>query len=246
MGTGRVSRSLRRLAFGGLIGLLVAAGAPPASAHRTELSVEILSVQAALAPDGRSISFDIETRCDRKATIVEARVSVTQPQASGAASFTPTCNRIPTVVGVTVPASAGTFLTGAAQASALLVVRQGSTKQASDSASFRVRPSVAVRLADQAVLESGGAAARIDVTVTCPMTATGQGGQVNIYQGQVAGGATFGPTPCDGVPHTLSVRVAAVGGLFQPGSAQAEAFASVTEGGDVFPGNDLRMVQLVG
>ena len=37
-----------------------------------------------------------------------------------------------------------------------------------------------------------------------------------------------------------------MGGLFQPGSAQAEAFASVTEGGDVFPGNDLRTVQLVG
>jgi hypothetical protein len=91
-------------------------------------SVEVLSVQATLAPDGRSISFDIETRCDRRATIVEASVSVSQPQASGSAPFTPSCNRLPNGVGVTVPTSGDQFRTGDAQARAVLVVRQGSTR----------------------------------------------------------------------------------------------------------------------
>ena len=143
-----------------------------------------------------------------------------------------------------MPAAAGSFQTGAAPVSALLVVRAGRTKQVRDSAVVRVRPSVSVRLADQAVLDSGGQAVRIDVTVTCPVSASGQGGQVAVYQGEVGTGS-FGPTACDGLPHTLSVRVATAGGLFQVGSAQAEAFAAVEEGGDIFPGTDLRTVQIV-
>jgi hypothetical protein len=56
-------------------------------------------------------------------------VSVSQPQASGSAPFAPNCNRLPNVVGVTVPTSGAQFQTGNAQAGAVLVVRQGSTKQ---------------------------------------------------------------------------------------------------------------------
>lgn len=239
-----ISRRARQLALAGLVGLLTAVGAPPAEAHRTELTVEVLSVQATLAPDGRSISFDLLTRCDRKATVLKARVSVSQPQASGEASFTPSCTRLPQVVGVTVPSLDGSFQTGEAQASAILVVRQGNTKEARDSALFRVRPSVAVRLADQAVLDDGGQAVRIGVSMTCPVSSTGRGGQVAVYQGQVAGTGAFGPTTCDGLPHTLSVRVETSQGLFQVGSAEADAFASVEEGGDIFPDFDLRTIQI--
>ena len=241
----RGSLVARGLAFAALVGLLVAGGARPAEGHRTELTVEIVSVQALLAPDGRSMSFQIEVRCDRKWTIVDARVSASQPQASGEGTFTPICNRLPTVVGVTVPATAGTFQTGPAQVSARLVVQQASTKTASDTTSVRVRPSVAVNVADRAVLEDSGSAVRIDVTVTCPMTSTAQGGQVAVFQYPIGGRATFGPTPCDGLPHTQSVRVAAAGELFELGSAEAEAFTSVEEGGDIFPGSEIRTVRIV-
>jgi hypothetical protein len=176
---------------------------------------------------------------------VDARVSASQPQASGEGTFTPICNRIPTVVGVTVPATGGSFQTGPAQVSARLVVRQAGTKAAGDSASVRVRPSVGVNVADRAVLEDSGSAVRIDVTVTCPMTSTAQGGQVAVFQYPVGGRATFGSTPCDGLPHTRSVRVAASGGLFELGSADAEAFTSVEEGGDIFPGSEIRTVRIV-
>jgi hypothetical protein len=228
-----------------LVGLLVVVGgAQQAAAHRTALSVEILSEQALVAPDGGSMTFDLSTVCDRTWTIVQASVSVTQPQASGTGSFAPNCGRIPYVVRVTVPATSGTFQTGSANATAVLVVRQGSTKQAQDSAALRVRPDVSVLLADQAVLEGDGAV-RIDLTVTCPMSAVGQGGSVRIYDGVVVGTGGFGPTPCDTLPHTVSVRVASSQGPLRVGSAEGLASASVIEGGEVFPGVDLRTIQIV-
>jgi hypothetical protein len=238
------SIAARRLVLTGLVGLLVAGGAQVASAHRTALSVEILSEQTLVAPDGGSMTFDLSTVCDRTWTIVEASVTVTQPQASGTGSFTPNCGRIPYVVRATVPATGGTFQTGSAEATAVLVVQQGPTKRAQDSATVRVRPDVSVVLADQAVLEGDGAV-RIDVTVTCPMSAVGQGGGVRIYDGRIVGTGTFGPTPCDTLPHTVSVRVASSEGSFQVGTAEATAFASVTEGGDVFGGSDFRTIQIV-
>ena len=234
----------RRLVVVGVVGLLVAGGAQTATAHRTALSVEILSEQALLAADGQSMTFDLSTVCDPQWTIVEASVSVTQPQASGTGAFTPNCGRIPYVVRSTVPATSGTFRTGPAEATAVLVVQQGRTKQAQGSASLRVRPDVSVVLTDQAVLEGDGAV-RLDVTVTCPMSAVGEGGDVRIYDGRVVGTGTFGPTPCDALPHTVSVRVASSEGPFQAGSAEALASASITEGGDLFSGSDLRTIQIV-
>ncbi|MGH2555444.1 MAG: hypothetical protein ACRDHO_06990 [Actinomycetota bacterium] len=238
------SIATRPLVLTGLVGLLVAGGAQVASAHRTPLSVEIVSEQASLAPDGRSMTFYLSTTCDPGWTIVEASVTATQPQASGTGSFTPFCGRIPYNVLATVPAASGTFQTGPAAVTAVLVVQQGKTKRAQDSATLRVRPDVSVVLADQAVLEGDGAV-RIDVTVTCPMSAEGQGGYVRIYDGVVAGTGTFGATPCDTLPHTVSVRVASSEGPFHVGSAEALASASITEGGDFFPGSDLRTIQIV-
>jgi hypothetical protein len=242
MGRSSPSQRARALALAGLVGLLVAGGAQAAHAHRTDLVVEVLSEQASLAPDGRSMSFDLTTVCDRKWTVVEARVSVTQQQASGEAPFTPSCTRLPQVVRVTVPALDGSFETGQAQASALLVVQQGKTKEARDSASIRVRPSVSVLLADHAVLD--GDDVLIDVTVTCPVSSNGRGGQVRIYDGQVVGTGSIPPIPCDRLPHTTLVRVEPSQGSFQVGSAEAEAFASIEEGGDLFSGADLRTVQI--
>ena len=235
----------RRLVLIGLVGLLVAGGAQEASAHRTPLSVRIISDQSSLAPNGRSMTFYLETVCDRGWTIVEASVTVTQPQASGRAPFTPTCGRIPYNVQVTVPATSGTFQTGPTEATAVLVVQQGRTKRAQDSGTLWARPSVSADLSDHAVLQSDGAVV-IDVTVTCPMSPEAQGGEIRVYDGVVAGGGTFGPTPCDALPHTPSVRVVPdQGGSFRVGSAEALSSTAVVEGGDFFPGGDFRTIQIV-
>jgi hypothetical protein len=235
---------VRGLTLAGLVVLLVAGGPPAAQAHRTELEVQIDSDQSSITPDGRSMRFHITTKCDRKWTIVEATVSVAQAAASGEGSFTPSCNRLTNGVTVTVPVVSGTFHTGAAEATAVLVVGQGPNKRAEDSASLRVRPSVSAFLADQATLEPDGAV-RIDVTVTCPMSAVGRGGGVRIYDGRIVGTGTFGPTPCDAAPHTVSVRVASSEGSFRVGSAEASATAGIEEGGDHFSSFDLRTIQIV-
>ena len=239
-----IPQRVRLLVLTVLVGLLAAGGAQPADAHRSGLAVEIVSEQGTLAPDGQSMTFDLATTCDRKWTVVTAQVSVVQAQGSGEASFTPTCARLTYGVRVTVPALEGSFQTGDAQVSALLVVLQGKTKEARDSAPIRVRPSMSIFLADEAVLDGGGGAVRIDVTVTCPPTSIGRGGEVRVYDGRVVGTGSFAPTPCDGLPHTTSARAATSEGAFQVGSAEAFTFASVEEGGDIFSGVDLRTIQI--
>src|ERR687892_2380488 len=171
---GRNTVRIRWLVLAALIGLLLAGGQPVAQAHRTPLRVVILSDQASITPDGRSMSFHIETTCDRQWTIVEASATVTQGGVTSTGSFTPTCGRIPYGVGVTVPASGAAFQTGPAEASVVLVVGQGPNKRAQDSASLRVRPSVSAILDDTASLQGDGSLL-IDVTVTCPMSAVGRG-----------------------------------------------------------------------
>ena len=238
-----VSQQVRRLRVAVVVGLLMAGGAQAAEAHRSELAVEIVSEQGTLSPDGQSMTFDLATTCDRKWTVVTAQVSVVQAQGSGEASFTPRCARLTYGLRVTVPALDGSFQTGETQVSAVLVVLQGKTKEARDSGSLRARPSMALVLADQAVLD-GGEAVRIDVTVTCPPTSIGRGGEVRIYDGRVVGTGSFAPTPCDGLAHTTSARVATSEGVFQVGGAEAFAVGSIEEGGDIFNGVDLRSIQI--
>ena len=103
---------------------------------------------------------------------------------------------------------------------------------------------MAVRAADHAVLAGGGATVLIDVTVTCPAVSNSRGGQVTVYQNGIAGSGTFPPTACDGLPHTSSVTVTASSGLFQAGTADALSSATVEVGGEIFPGLDLRAIQI--
>src|SRR4029450_4230124 len=101
-----------------LLGILVVGGAQAAQANPNELTIDVLQDQATLASDGRSITFGMFVQCDRKSQVLEARATVVQSQASGEATFTPICNRLPTFVEATVPALGGSFVTGAAQVSA--------------------------------------------------------------------------------------------------------------------------------
>src|SRR5262245_24842862 len=143
MAAGR-SRVVSQVVVAAVLGVLAVGTAPAAQASPNELSLEIVREQGTVAPDGRSITFGLVTQCDRKATVVEARISAVQPQASGAGAFAPICNRIPTFLQVTVPVAGGSFQTGSAQVSASLVMRAGKTKQAQDAALLRLRPGVAL------------------------------------------------------------------------------------------------------
>jgi hypothetical protein len=222
-------------------------GAPVAAEARLSPGpvVDIHSA-ARLAPDGRSITVDLLASCPERWTVVEAEVAVSQPQASGRASFSFPCISSLRPFTVVVPATDGTFELGEALATASVTIKRGRTERTQDSQIVQVQPSVFVDLADTARLESGGGAVAIDITVACPVGATGLASSyVVVSQGQTAAGrGTYVPI-CDGQEHTFAVRVAAGRGVYQVGIAEALTFADVEHGGFAFSGVDQSPVQIV-
>jgi hypothetical protein len=238
-------RAIRAVTLAAVIALLGAAGTPAEAGRPREPFLDIHSA-GRLAPDGQSVTVDLLWSCPLRWTVVEAVVVVSQPQASGQASVPLTCIDQVMPVRVTVQSSAGTFQLGDAQVNASVLIRRGHTQRVEDAEVVDLQPSVFVDLADTARLESGGGAVVIDVTVACPVGANGQpSSYVNVSQGQASGAGNYVPV-CDGTPHTLSVTVPAVRGVYQPGAAQALTFADVEHRGcNCFSGFDEGAVQIV-
>lgn len=227
------STTLRVLALAGAVLALGAGAAVPAEARPDPRPTVDLHTAAPLAPDGRSLTVQLFVSCPERWTVTQAAVRVTQPQASGQASFTfPCIGPFPRGVTVTVPATSGTFSLGRAQAAATVVVaRGGRTQQAQDSDSLFVQPTVLADLAETARIDGDGSAVTIGVTVACPVGAIPQQSYVNVTQGQTAtGNASYVPV-CDGAPHTFTLRVPASSGTFVPGAARALTFAVVEHDG---------------
>lgn len=232
-----------------LVGL-VGADATSAFAARPRPPVVHLGSAALLAPDGRSMSVEVIASCPERSTLVEAFVTVSQPPASGRASFPVPCDDLLRPLRVTVHSSGAPFTLSDAQGTATVIVNRGKTQQAQDSESLFVQPSVEVTLASTALLQNGGEAVLIDVTVACPVGAVGlASSDVGVGQDQVGGlaaGVANYVSRCDGQPHTLSIRVTATTGrLFQTGSALATTFAAVAAGGNEFLGVDQKTIQIV-
>jgi hypothetical protein len=237
-----VSRSALMLA---VVLTALAAVTAPAQAGQRQPFLDIHSA-AGLAPDGRSIAVDLLASCPLRWTVVEAVVTVSQPQASGQASFSLDCIDQIRPITVVVPSSGGAFGLGEAQVDASLVLQRGRTQRVDDAQVADVQPRVHVDLADTARLDSGGGAVAIDVTVACPVGANGLGSSyLNVTQGPVSGAGTYLPV-CDGRPHTFTVRATAFGGGFTVGAARALTFADVEHDGIGFAGVDDSPVTLVG
>ncbi|MGH2651612.1 MAG: hypothetical protein ACRDHS_06250 [Actinomycetota bacterium] len=243
---GNISQRVCRFALLGLVGLLLAGGALPAEASPptpTRLDVQLHSA-AGLAPDGQSVFIGLLARCPERWTVLQALVTVSQPQASGDTSFPLTCTGLYQGFPVTVQSSDAPFQLGDAQATAFVLIKRGRTEQAQDSQGVRVEPTVFVDLSDTALIQGGGEAVSIDVTAACPVGSTGQQSYVNVSQGQASGNGFYVPV-CDGQHHKITVTVQTSQALFQPGSAQALTFAFVEEGGDSFSGVDDGQIQIV-
>jgi hypothetical protein len=236
---------IRGLALAAVLALLAAAAVPAEAGRPREPFLDIHSA-ARLAPDGHSVTVDLLWSCPLRWTVVEAIVTVSQPQASGQASVPLECIDQVLPVSVTVQSSGGAFELGDAQVNASVLIKRGHTQRVEDAEVVDLQPSVFVDLADTAQLESGGGAVVIDVTVACPVGTTGQASSyVNVSQGQAGGFANYVPI-CDGGRHTLSVRVPAARGVYQPGAAQALTFADVEyQGCNCFSGFDESAVQVV-
>jgi hypothetical protein len=229
---------LRGLVLAAVIALVGVGAAAPADARRTSGPMVDLHSVGGLAPDGRSISVQVLASCPERWTVVEAVVTVSQPQASGRASFPLTCIGSLRSFWVVVPSSGGTFDLADAEATASVVIKRGKTQQTQDAQTLTVEPRVFVELAESAQLEPGGTAVVIDITVACPVGTTGRQSSINISQsGRTSGNGTYLPV-CDGTPHTFSVRVMASRGVYEAGIAQALTFADVEHDGRVFSGVD--------
>jgi hypothetical protein len=235
---------IRRATIAAVIALLGAGGVPAEAGQPRDPFLDIHSA-ARLAPDGRSVTVELLASCPLRWTVVDAVVAVSQPQASGQASFPLSCIDQVRPVRVTVTSSGGTFELGDAQVNASIVIKRGKTQRVEDAELVDLQPGVLVDLADTARLESEGAAVVIDLTVACPVGASGQAtSYVNVSQGQASGSGNYVPV-CDGSEHTFSVRVPASRGVYQPGSAEALTFADVEHEGISFSGADESAVQIV-
>jgi hypothetical protein len=235
---------VRALALTAGIAFAVAGAAVPARVRPSPGPTVDIQSAAGLAPDGGSMTVQVLASCPERWTVVEALVRVSQPQASGQASFPLTCIGSLRMFTVSVPAAAGTFRLGEAQAAASVAVTRGKTERAQDVETLFVQPTVFVELADSARLEAGGGAVAIAVTVACPVGATGQQSYVNVSQGQTTGNGFYVPV-CDGSQHAFAVRVQASQGVYQAGGAQALTFANVEHAGIATAGVDEQRVEIV-
>jgi hypothetical protein len=102
------------------------------AARRPKASVEIADT-GTLAPDGLAVTVDVTASCARGWQVLEAFITVSQPQASGMAGLPLTCTGRAQAFTVTVQTLDLAFQPGEAQASALVLIeRRGRTAQAQD------------------------------------------------------------------------------------------------------------------
>lgn len=226
---------MRTLVFAA-VACAVAVAAGAADARRPVPPTVDLATSALLAPDGRSLSTSVVASCAERSTVVEARVTVTQGQASGSGTFALQCiGPFPRVFEVTVQATSGTFALGPAQATATVVVQRGNTQRAEDTDSLELQPLVNVDLANTGTLAAGGTGVTLDVTVSCAPGPVGLESYVAVSQGNVVGRGFYVPV-CDGTPHTFTVTATTSQGVFQPGDARSLSFADVDWNGAFFTG----------
>jgi hypothetical protein len=103
------------------------------AAPRPKAWVEVADA-AALAPGGQSVTIDVTASCARRWQVLEAFVSISQPQAFGTAGVPLTCTGRAQTFAVTVTSLDAAFQPGGALASAfVLIERRGQTQQAQDS-----------------------------------------------------------------------------------------------------------------
>lgn len=113
--------------------LAVAPDAPAVAAPKPRATVEVADT-ATLSLGGQTVTIDVTASCARGWQVLEAFVTVSQPQATGMTGMPLTCTGKPQTFTVTLTSFGLPFEPGQAQASAfVLIIRHGRTQQAQDS-----------------------------------------------------------------------------------------------------------------
>jgi hypothetical protein len=114
--------------------------APAGADPKPKVTVEIATT-ASLAEDGEAVVVEVTASCHRQWQVLEALVTVSQPQASGEGFFPLTCTGHDQSFRVRVQSFDAAFVPGAAQASALVLIeRRDHTQQAQDSIVLQILP----------------------------------------------------------------------------------------------------------
>jgi hypothetical protein len=124
-----------------IVAALGTAIAAPADADpKPKVTVEIAPT-ATLAEGGQAVIVAVTASCARNWQVLEAFVTVSQPQADGMGFFPLICTGRDQTFTVTVQSLDAAFEQGQAQASALvLILRRDQTQQAQDSAALQILP----------------------------------------------------------------------------------------------------------
>jgi hypothetical protein len=134
---------IRAFALAVAIGLIGTTAAVPAEARVSPGPVVDIQSAAWLAPDGSSVTVQLLASCPERWTVVEAVVAVSQPQASGQASFPLTCIGSLRMFSVAVRSTGGTFELGRGAGEC---VRDHQARADGARAGLAARPSAAGRL----------------------------------------------------------------------------------------------------
>jgi hypothetical protein len=218
---------------------------PPPPSGTPTISISIAPT-ASLEPSGEYANIDVTVTCTFGWTFSQGWIYIFQPgDPGGSGTFNGTCTGTPQVGHARV-VNGNRIELGSADAQAFVrVAKNGTQVTASSSRTITVQPSVVVRIADQGQLSgTAGGGVRIAVASACPVGAAGQASSVTVTQGTASGSASFTPI-CDRVSHTLVLSIAASGGTFHTGTANASASASVGFNSGSFSGSDSRAVTIL-
>jgi hypothetical protein len=111
----------------------LAVASPVDAAPKAKASVEVADT-ATLGPGGQTAVIEVTASCARGWQVLEAFVTISQPQAFGMGGIPLSCTGKAQTFAVTVTSPDQPFQPGQAQASAfVLIERRGQTQQAQDS-----------------------------------------------------------------------------------------------------------------
>lgn len=114
--------------------------APAGADPKPKVTVEV-AARATLAEGGQAVVVEVTASCHRQWQVLEALITVSQPQASGEGFFPLTCAGHDQTFRVSVQSLDAAFEPGAAQASALVLIeRRDQAQQAQDSVVLQILP----------------------------------------------------------------------------------------------------------
>jgi len=217
---------------------------PPSPEPTPTVSIQI-APSGTLEASRQYANVDVTVTCPADWTWSSGSLYLLRNDRGGAGSFSGSCTGT-AQVGRARVVNGNKFELGEWTGQAYVrIERNGQQVQIAAQRQVRLVPGVEVRIADQGQLTgTAGGGASIAVAVACPTGATGAASSITVSQGGTTGSAPFTPT-CDGVKRTHVLAVAASGGTFQTGSANASAISRVGWTSETFSGTDSRAITVL-